>query len=165
MQTLADLFWKTTRRIILALALLSGLAILAMIVVTLSDVLLRFFHKGILGAYDIVRVASVIAITCSLPYVTAVKGHIAIEFLYQRFNRIGRTVLDSIFRLLSLFLFGLLAVRSWLYGLLLLRSRQVMPTLSIPVFWIPWLTALCFVFVSFSIFYHLTHPGKEFIKS
>lgn len=152
------------RGIVLSLALVAGLAILAMIGITVSDVVLRLFKKSIFGAYDLVRIAGVIAITCSLPYVTAIKGHIAIEFLHHRLSKRGRFLLDGAFRILTLLLLGLLAVRCWIYGLLLLRSNQVMPTLSIPVFWIPWMTAFCFVFVAVAVFYHLVHPGKEFIK-
>ncbi len=157
-------FWRVLRRMTFFLAHLAGLAIMAMILITVSDVVLRIFGKSLFGAYDLVRIAGVIAITCSLPYVTAVKGHIAIEFLHQRFSRRGRLIMDSIFRLIAIALFGLLVYRCWQYGLLLLKSSQVMPTLSIPIFWIPWMSAISFVFVLIATLYHLSHPGREFIK-
>lgn len=156
--------WRVLRALIMGLALVAGLAILAIIGITVTDVVLRFFKKGILGAYDLVRIAGAIAIACSLPYVTAVKGHIAIEFLHHRLSKRGRNILDFIFRLIALALFSFLVWRFWLYGVMLLKSNQVMQTLPIPVFWIPWMTAFCFLFVIAAIVYHLSHPGKEFIK-
>ena len=159
-----DPLWRVLRAIIMGLALVAGLAIFAIIGITVSDVVLRIFKKGILGAYDLVRIAGSIAIACSLPYVTAVKGHIAIEFLHHRLSKRGRTLLDFSFRLIALALFSFLVWRFWLYGVMLLKSNQVMQTLPIPVFWMPWMTAFCFLFVIAAIAYHLIHPGKEFIK-
>lgn len=164
MSSFLEAFYSGIRRIIIFLALLAGLAILVMIGVTVTDVILRMFGTGITGAYDIVRIMGIIAISFSLPYVTAIKGHIAIEFFYHRFSRTGRIVLDSSFRTISVLVFLLLAWRNILYGLLLLNSNQVMQTLPIPVFWIPWMISLSCVLMILTILYHLFHPGKELVK-
>lgn len=164
MSSFLEAFYSGIRRIIIVLALIAGLAILVMIGVTVTDVILRIFGTGITGAYDIVRIMGIIAISFSLPYVTAIKGHIAIEFFYHRFSRTGRIILDSSFRTISVLVFLLLAWRNILYGLLLLNSNQVMQTLPIPVFWIPWMISLSCVLMILTILYHLFHPGKELVK-
>lgn len=164
MHPVLEAFYSGIRRTIVFLALIAGLAILVMIGVTVTDVILRIFGTGITGAYDIVRIMGVIAISFSLPYVTAIKGHIAIEFFYHRFSRTGRIILDSSFRTISVLVFLLLAWRNILYGLLLLHSNQVMQTLAIPVFWIPWMISLSCVLMILTILYHLFHPGKELVK-
>lgn len=164
MNPVLEAFYSGIRRIIIVLALIAGLAILVMIGVTVIDVILRIFGTGITGAYDIVRIMGIIAISFSLPYVTAIKGHIAIEFFYHRFSRTGRIILDSSFRTISVLVFLLLAWRNILYGLLLLNSNQVMQTLPIPVFWIPWMISLSCVLMILTILYHLFHPGKELVK-
>lgn len=156
--------FEPVRKIIIAFALAAGFAVFIMIGITVLDVVLRIFRMGIPGAYDIVRVCSLVAISCALPYVTAVKGHIAIEFFYHRFSRRGRIILDSLFRVLSLVLFALLFYRNILYGLQLFSSGQVMPTINIPVFWMPWLISLSCVLIFLAVLYHLLHPGKEMIK-
>ena len=157
-------FFNIVRKIILFFTYLSGASVFLMIVVTAADVFLRIFSIGITGAYDIVRIAGVIAITCALPYVTAVKGHIAIEFFYHNFSRAGRIILDSLFRIITLVLFSIIIYRNFLYSLSLYSSGQVMPTLRIPVFWIPLMIGLSFILVCLTVFYHLIHPGKEMIK-
>lgn len=164
MSSFLEAFYSGIRRIIIFLALLAGLVILVMIGVTVTDVILRMFGTGITGAYDIVRIMGIIAISFSLPYVTAIKGHIAIEFFYHRFSRTGRIVLDSSFRTISILVFILLAWRNILYGMLLLHSNQVMQTLPIPVFWIPWMISLSCILMILTILYHLFHPGKELVK-
>jgi TRAP-type C4-dicarboxylate transport system permease small subunit len=145
-------------------ALIAGFAILVMIGVTGTDIVLRIFKSGIRGAYDIVRICGVVSVSSALPYLTAVKGHIAIEFIYQNFSRSGRIVLDTLFRLLSLGLFGLLVYYGIVYGISFIESGQVMPTLKIPVFWMPFLISFNFLQVLIIVFYHLLHPGKEMIR-
>lgn len=157
-------FFSFARKIILMLAYVSGVSVFAMIVVTVLDVGLRIFGIGITGAYDIVRIAGLIAITCALPYVTAVKGHIAIEFFYHNFSILGRIILDSLFRIITLVLFSVLIYRNVLYAINMYSSGQVMMTLKIPVFWMPLMIGFSLVFVCIAVFYHLLHPGKEMIK-
>jgi TRAP-type C4-dicarboxylate transport system permease small subunit len=157
-------FFNAVRKIILFFAFVSGAAVFVMIGVTVADICFRLFRSGITGAYDIVCLAGAVAVACALPYVTAVKGHIAIEFFYQKAGRKGRKVLDSFFRLLVLALFALLAYRNIGYGLYLLSTGQVMLTLRIPIFWLPFLLSLVFVLLFIITFYHLLHPGKGMIK-
>jgi TRAP-type C4-dicarboxylate transport system permease small subunit len=161
---LLEPFFAVVRKIILAFALVSGAAILVMMTVTVVDIVLRVFRTGIVGAYDLVRIAGVVTISCGLPYITAVKGHIAIEFFYQNFSRAGRIALDTLFRLVALALFGFLAVRNVTYGVSLRATGELMPTLAVPVFWIPFLISLNSCLMCIVIFYHLIHPGKEMIK-
>jgi TRAP-type C4-dicarboxylate transport system permease small subunit len=158
------LFFVHIRHLIKALAVVSGTAIIVMMGITVADVLLRLFNIGITGAYDLVRVCGAIAVSCALPYLTAVKGHIAIEFFYHKLSRTGRIILDSVFRLLSLLIFGTLAWRVFLHGLSLLESGEVFPNLGIPVFWIPMVISLNCVLMMVVFLYHLLHPGREYIK-
>jgi TRAP-type C4-dicarboxylate transport system permease small subunit len=161
---LVETFFTYTRKLILVFAFAAGVAVLVMMSVTVADVVLRVFNVGIVGAYDIVRVAGVVAIACGLPYVTAVKGHIAIEFFYQNLNRIGRILVDTVFRFAALLLFGFLIYKCIYYGISLYTSGEVMPTLRIPVFWIPFLISFNLLLVFLAVFYHLLRPGKEMVK-
>ena len=160
-----ELFFGAVRRLIVFFALLAGAAVLGMMGITVADVVLRVFKVGIVGAYDIVRVCGVVAISCALPYITAVKGHIAIEFLYRSFSTRGRFVLDLGFRLVALVLFAFLVYQNIRYGLSLYASGELMPTLRMPVFWIPGLIAFNALLVFIVILYHLLHPGQEMIDS
>ena len=135
-----------------------------MMAVTVVDVILRIFDMGITGAYDLVRACGVIAVAFALPYVTAVKGHIAIEFFYHKCDRKGRILLDIIFRLSSIIIFGGLTLYTFRYGLSLYSSGEVFPNLGLPVFWIPFVISLNSLLMMFVFVYHLYRPGKEYIK-
>ena len=158
-------FFRGVRKLIVFFALLAGAAVLGMMGITVADVALRIFKVGIVGAYDLVRICGVVAISCALPYITAVKGHIAVEFLYRSFSSRGRLVLDSSFRLVALALFGFLVYQNIRYSLSLHAAGELMPTLRMPVFWIPLLIAFNALLVFIVILHHLLHPGREMIAS
>ena len=157
-------FFSFMRRIIIVSAYIAGAAILLMMIITTVDVALRFFNIRITGAYDLVRACGAVSIACALPYLTAVKGHIAIEFFYHKFGKTGRIILDSIFRISSLLIFGLLTVHTFLSGISLFNSGQVFANLGLPVFWIPIVISLNCLLMMVVFVYHLFHPGKEYIK-
>ncbi len=161
----ADTIYRTVLRwLVFASAGLSALGIMAMMLITCADVLLRLFNRPIKGAYDLVQIAVVVAITGAVPYTTAVKGHVAIEFFYHKLGRRGRILMDTAIRILAMALFAILAYQSVLYAQQLKKTGQVTLTLQIPLFPIPYLIAGSSILVVLVIFYNLLHPGKEMIK-
>ncbi len=157
-------FFKFISRLITGLAYVAGVATVIMMGVTVVDVVLRIFHIAITGAYDLVRAFGVISVACALPYVTATKGHIAIEFFYHKSGRKGRLILDLVFRLSALVLFALLSYHTFRHGITLFRSGEVFANLGMPVFWIPFVISINCLLMMIVFIYHLLHPGKEYIK-
>lgn len=147
-----------------ALAVVAGLAILTMMATTCLDVVLRLFRVPLAGAFDIVKLAGAVSIACALPYTTAVKGHVAVEFFFLKLSRPGRVVVDTIVRLLGMALFALLSWQSVQYGASLRRSGQVTLTLQLPVFWAPYVIAFSCAVVVLVILHNMLHPGREMIK-
>jgi TRAP-type C4-dicarboxylate transport system permease small subunit len=155
---------SSLRVFVYLLAAIAAVSILAMIAITATDVVMRIFHRPILGSFDMIRIAGMISIACALPYTTAVKGHVAIEFLHHKLSRIGRIVLDTFVHLAIMAMFIFLAVRLMDYGQALHKSGEVSATLQIPLFWIPYVIAVsCFVTVLVTL-HILLRPGKEMIK-
>jgi TRAP-type C4-dicarboxylate transport system permease small subunit len=135
-----------------------------MILITVGDVIGRIFNMPIKGAYDLVQITGVLTIACALPYTTAVKGHVAIEYFYHKLSRTGRFVMDSVIRICAILLFSFLCIQSVRYAQSLQDSNQVTLTLQIPLFWVPWLIAVSSAVVVLVILENLLHPGKEMIK-
>jgi TRAP-type C4-dicarboxylate transport system permease small subunit len=152
------------KTVVLFLAGIAAMSVMAMIAVTCVDVVMRIFRNPILGSFDMIRIAGMISIACALPYTTAVKGHVAIEFLHHRLSRLGRTILDVFVHSSIMVMFVFLGIRLIDYGSALHKAGQVSATLQIPMFWIPYVISLsCFVTVLVTL-HILLHPGKEMIK-
>lgn len=153
------------RRVVSALGVVAGVAVVAMIAVTCADVVGRWlFNRPLKGAYDIVELLGAITIAGGLPYTTACKGHVAIEFFWQRLPRRGRIVVDTLARSITISMFSFLTWRFIVYGAELRASGQGTATLGWPVFWLAWWMALCTGVMVLVILYHLMHPGKELMK-
>ena len=147
------------------LAGIAGLCLLGIIFITGTDIILRRFDMALRGAIDLVQILCCLCLALSLPYTTAVKGHIAVEFLFQRFSRRGKIIADSCTRCIGILFFGLLAWQSFRYGYNMLQKNAMTLTLNIPLFWVYWLAGVAFCVVILVKIYHIAHPGKEMIRS
>jgi len=159
-----DIYSKVVRCVIFALLFISGLSVIAMIIITCGDVVLRRFGVSVTGAYDIVKILSTVTLACALPYTTAVKGHVAIEFFFNKLGKKSRLVVDSLMRAISTALFAFLGYRSFMYGAQLYNKGEVSQTLQLPVFWIAYMIGFCCFIMAMVIFYNLVRPYKEMIK-
>ena len=147
-----------------AMAVVGGLAVVGMIAVTVVDVVGRQFGHSVKGAYDLVRVLGAIAMGCALPITKAVKGHIAIEYFFQKLGSRGRAVTDTVMRLVLLALFGLLTWQFIRQGIGFRDSGEVTATLHMPMFWVPWLVALACLVTAGVTLWHLLHPGRSLVR-
>ena len=157
---------RVVRVIVYALLAVSGAGVLAIMLVTCADVILRlrWINRPFIGAYDIVKILGALSLASALPYTTAVKGHVAIEYFFHKLNHRGRIAVDSVMRILTMVLFAFLAWRSVLYGLDFRRTGQVSQTLQFPVFWVPYVIGLCCAIVVLVVGHSLLHPDREMIK-
>jgi TRAP-type C4-dicarboxylate transport system permease small subunit len=146
------------------MAVAGGLAVVGIILVTMADVVGRQFGHSVKGAYDLVRVLGAVAMGCALPLTKAVKGHIAIEYFFQKMGSRGRRVTDTVMRLVLLALFALLTWQFTLQGLNFLDSGEVTATLHMPMFWVPWLVAAACLATAGVTLWHLLHPGRSLVR-
>ncbi|HPA15553.1 MAG TPA: TRAP transporter small permease [Desulfobacterales bacterium] len=109
-------------------------AVIVMMLLTSADVVLRFFRRPIPGTYEIVGLLGAVVISFSLAYTSVKKGHIAVEFLVERFPRKIQTFINAINDFFSALLFGLISWQSMLYALDLKGSGEVSLTLQMPIY-------------------------------
>ncbi len=158
-------FWRAVVWLGRGMTALSCVGLAAMMVVICGDVLLRVSGHPVKGAYDIVRVAGALTIACSLPLTTAMKGHVAIEYFFQKLNRRWRVVVDSVMRVMMIGAFLVAAYECVGYGTRFLKNGQVTDTIELPIFWVPWLMAVSFGVTALVVVFHLVYPGREMVKS
>jgi TRAP-type C4-dicarboxylate transport system permease small subunit len=146
------------------MTLISCAGLAAMILLTCVDVVLRTCGYPMKGAYDVVRICGAVTIACALPLTTAMKGHVAIEYFFQKLNQTGRLIVDSLMRLIMIAVFLLAAYECVGYGQRFLRNSEVTSTIELPLFWVPWLMAAAFVVTALVVVFHLIYPGREMLK-
>jgi len=109
-------------------------AIVAMMLLTCADVILRFFQHPILGTYELVGFLGTMVIAFALAYTSIERGHIAVEILVDRLPAKAQNMLDGVNHLIGAALFLLIAWQSTVYAGDLKASGEVSLTLAIPTY-------------------------------
>jgi len=113
---------------------LAAAAIVLMMMITTIDVVSRMFRVSIPGTYETIGFLGALGIAFALPYTAAQKGHIAVDFLVQRFSRPARIMVNIFNSTLALLLFSAIAWQCIRYGESLRASGTVSATLEMPVY-------------------------------
>ena len=116
------------------LNIIAGISLTFLMLLTISDVILRFFRMPIVGTYELVAFAGAVVIGFSLPLTSWLRAHIFVDFAILKFPRNIRDVFNIVTRCMVLILFVLIGWNLLKYGLDLQRSGEVSPTLHIPFY-------------------------------
>ena len=126
--------YKITRQLSNLMNYLSAVCVMAMMLLTCADVLLRLFKHPILGTYELVGLLGALTIALAIPATTLNKGHVAVEFVVEKLPFKTRKVCTVITTLLSISLFALIAWQSFLYANILRSTGEVTLSLQMPFY-------------------------------
>lgn len=116
------------------LNVLAALAMIFVMLLTVADVILRRCMLPVPGTYDIVSLVSSFIISFSLGYTSVQKGHIAVEFLFEKLPERVARIISAINELVASVFFGILAWQSIVYALRSMASGEVSLTIRFPFF-------------------------------
>lgn len=162
--SLTESWRRLLRRLVLLLGILAGVGVLGMMLITCADIIARAFGRPIKGSYDAVCLLSLITLSCALPYTTALKGHVAVEYFFNKLPPLGRLAVDSIMRILVIGLLGLVSFQAVKYGISLRASGEVMATTQWPIYWASYVMALSCAVSGLVVIQQLLHPRREVLS-
>ncbi len=113
---------------------IAGIALVFMMTLTTCDVILRIFGKPIIGTYEMVSFGGGVVIGFSTPITSWVRGHIFVDFFYQKFTKGWQNLFNVITRLMSVILFIFIGWNLILLATDMLRSGEVSLTLQLPFY-------------------------------
>ena len=100
------------------LAIFSGVVLVALTLLTVADVGLRYlFNSPIFGAHDLMQLGLVIVVFGGLAYAGRSGGHVAVDVFTQFMSPAFARWTDFVLRILAASVFVILAWRSWVNGL------------------------------------------------
>ena len=126
-----NLYEKSAISLARYLYYVAGIAIVAMMLLTCADVILRLFRKPILGTYELVCYLSVVGASFAMPHTSLKMGHVAVSFVVDIFPKRIRGIIESITGLVGISLFAVLAWRSFRYALSLKAGGEVSQTIQL----------------------------------
>jgi TRAP-type C4-dicarboxylate transport system permease small subunit len=138
------------------LELIARTALLGVMLLTTADVILRAFGRPIIGTYELVSFGAGIIIGFSLPLTTLQRGHVYVDFLYQKFPQGAQSILHIVTRLMGLALFLCIGLNLMKMASDWRKAGEVSSTLQIPFYLVAYgigfaCLAVCFVLIVFII--------------
>jgi TRAP-type C4-dicarboxylate transport system permease small subunit len=112
---------------------IAAAAVVGMMALTCLDVILRFFRHPIPGAYEVVGMLGAVFVSFSLARTSMDQGHIAVDFVVQRFPERLQHAVEAINTGICALLFTVLCRQCVLYALDLKASGEVSMTLQMPI--------------------------------
>lgn len=152
---------KITQQLVSIMNYLAALSIIAMMLLTCADVVLRLFKHPILGAYELVGLFGALTIAFAIPATTLSKGHVAVDFMVEKLPSRAQKVCRIITNILSLSLFALIAWQSFIYANTLRASGEVTLSLEMPFYPVVYAISASSLLVCLVLFGELTASQQK----
>ncbi len=136
-------------------------AITIMMLLTVVDVIGRFFKHPIFGSVELVGFLAVITVAAALPYTYKMDGHVGVEILVRLLSKKTQLWIDVFTRSLSLVLFGIISWQMFLYAKDIHETGEVSMNLEFPIYYIVYILALGLVIFSVTILERIVDTIKQ----
>lgn len=113
------------------LLVMSGAAVLALMLLATTNVVFRIFHAPFRGTYEIVSFLGAIGVAFALASTQRRKGHIVVDILSSRYSRPVRCVVDALSAGISAVFFGIVSWQVSVWGARIMTAGEVSETLKI----------------------------------
>jgi len=133
------------------LKIIGATALTGMMLLTVVDVVGRFFKHPIFGSVELVGFLATIVVAAALPYTYKVDGHVGVEILVRLLPKKKQLIIDLFTRTLSLFLFCLISWQMFLYAMDIHETGEVSMNLEFPIYYIIYLLAFGLLVFSVTI--------------
>jgi TRAP-type C4-dicarboxylate transport system permease small subunit len=161
-----NVFLKAVEGISRFLNVIAGISLTCLMLLTVADVALRAIlslgrwlierkmllalgdliidHvRPIVGTYELVALLGAVVIGFSVPLTSWFRGHIYVDFFIFRFPQKTRNAFNIVTRSLGIFLFLMIGINLFKYGMDLQRAGEVSLTLQIPFYPIVFGVGVC----------------------
>lgn len=133
------------------LKIIGAIALTSMMLLTVVDVIGRFFKHPIFGSVELVGFLATIIVAAALPYTHKVDGHVGVEILVRLLSKKAQICFDIFTRSLSLVLFSIITWQMFLYAKDIRETGEVSMNLEFPIYYIVYLLAFGLLIFSVTI--------------
>lgn len=131
------------------LKMIGEAALVCMMLLTVVDVIGRYFKHPIFGSVELVGFFATIIVAAALPYTYKMDGHVGVEILVRLLSKKTQLIIDITTRLISLMLFCLITWQMFVYAHDIKISGEVSMNMEFPIHYIVYL--LAFGLLAFSV--------------
>lgn len=131
---------------------ISGCILIFMMMITVSDVILRYFSKSIAGTYELVSFAGALVVGFAIARTTLDEGHVFVDLLIDKIGQGGKDFFRFLTKTAGALLFILIAWSFYDKGNELFASKEVSMTLHIPFYPVAYGLSFCSIVEAFVLF-------------
>jgi TRAP-type C4-dicarboxylate transport system permease small subunit len=136
-------FLKTINGVSRFLNIIAGISLTFLMLLTITDVILRGFKSPVPGTYEVVAFAGAVVIGFSMPLTSWMRAHIFVDFFILKFSQKGRDIFNIATRCVVIMLFFLIGWNLIKYGIDLQKSGEVSLTLQMPFYPVAYGVGVC----------------------
>lgn len=140
---------------------IGGVVLTFMMVITLTDVILRFIGKPITGTYELVFLAGAVVIACAIPRTSIEGGHVSVDLITGTLSSRTRRIMAVFTRLCGIGFFFFLGWNLFALGTRLFVAEEVSLTLHVPYYPIAYILGVCAYVECVVLFVDLISQEKE----
>jgi TRAP-type C4-dicarboxylate transport system permease small subunit len=122
---------------------IGGTVLVLMMLLTVTDVILRYLRRPVLGAYELVSLAGAVVIGCAMPYSSLQRIHVTLDIFLDDSHKIRTLVLQIITRIMGFMFFVVAGVNLIDMGTTLTKTNESTLTLCLPLYPIAYLLGIC----------------------
>jgi TRAP-type C4-dicarboxylate transport system permease small subunit len=130
MDNLFGFLQKASKR----LAVVAGVALTFMMLLTVADVTMRAFGMPFMGTYEVVSLTLGLVIGFSIPLVSLNKQHVYMDMLVNSLSKRNKALMHILTRILNIFLFVLIGCALFIIGNEYRLSGETSPTIMLPFY-------------------------------
>jgi TRAP-type C4-dicarboxylate transport system permease small subunit len=159
-------FEKSVKLISSFFNLFASVSLVAMMLLTCTDVSMRyFFNRPLPGTYDLVGLMGAIIAAFAMPYTFLKGSHVAVDLLVRMLSAKKRLIIETITHIVGIFLFLILVWQCIVLAFDMKAAGEVTPTLLLPFYPIVYCMAACFFVLCLAILVDLfdiwSRKGEE----
>ena len=140
---------------------IGGVVLVFMMLLVVSDVILRIFWKPILGTYEMVSLAGALVVGFAIPKTSIDDAHVYVDFVVTGKSATIRKVFRAITKFLGFVLFLLLAINMILKAGELYRAQEVTLTIHVPLYPFAYALGLCSIVECVVLLLQMAGGGNE----
>jgi len=145
-------YYKFISRLSTLIFWISGCVLVFMMIITVCDVILRYFSKSIAGTYELVSFAGALLVGFAIARTTLDEGHVFVDLLVDKIGQGGKDFFRFITKFAGFLLFSLIAWSFYDKGNELFASQEVSMTLHIPFYPVAYGLSFCSLVEAFVLF-------------
>jgi len=131
--------WRMTMRLFVTklsaiMSVIAGIVLMCMMIITFSDIIMRFVGRPIPGVYEVVAFLGIAVTMFALPRATLKKTHVAVDMLTEKLGGTSKIILRVITRILVIVFFFLTAWYLYKMGMRYMNTNTVTMMLRVPFY-------------------------------